>query len=84
VGPKAGLDRYGTSRPRPTHSESLYRLSYHGPLSLLPQLQAQFCFLYTVVKVISANGGMQMLDFSFPQRFRLALWSLGSDAVLLR
>ena len=84
MGPKAGLDRYGKSRPRPTHSESFYRLSYHGPLSLLTQLQAQFCFLYTVVKVICAKGGMQMLNFSFPQRFRFALWSLGSDTVLLR
>jgi len=42
VDPRAGLDGYGKSRPppgfdrspdRPTRSESLYRLSYPGPLS---------------------------------------------------
>ena len=39
VGPRAGLDRCGKSRPhwdsisdRQTRSESLYRLSYRGPL----------------------------------------------------
>ena len=60
VGPRSGLDACGKISPtptgirsanRPSHSESLYRLTYRGPL-LLSFLQAYYSFSNEVFDVI--------------------------------
>jgi hypothetical protein len=68
VGPRAGLDRCGNlantgirSPDRPTRSQSLYRLSYPGPLVVLEDTRTSDSRKYsfnsrTVVTDVSACG----------------------------
>ena len=58
VGPRAGLDECGKSRPedsipgRPVRSESLYRLSYRGPPSVLVVVERKLCDLRVVACIL--------------------------------
>ena len=59
MGPKAGVEVYGKSRPqrdsipdRPARSESLYRLSYPGPQSHIEELcNVYYCGNQTVARM---------------------------------
>ena len=69
MGPRAGLDGCGKSRPptgirspdRPARSESLYRLSYPGPILVIsPYDISLLCFQLKTSQYMYLNGRLTL------------------------
>jgi hypothetical protein len=89
MGPRAGLDGYGRSRPtgirspdRPARSEWLYRLSYPGPLSFNAIINVFFTMVAMVhnvpmVSFITMVPKLQIFigRYDYPGFFLLAKWT---------
>ena len=84
MGPRAGLDGCGKSRPppteirspnRPARSQSLYRLSYPGPKHNSGKIvSGRSIYTFQKKKILNTQRDITICSEGFGERWRLDIW----------